>query len=406
MSSTMPLLQTKLYLPAIRPEQVPRARLTQGLDEAFLSPLTLISAPAGFGKTTLIAEWMAAWRGRAREESPNLALCSPHFGWLSLDGSDNDPVRFWSYVATALDQAAGGVGAPVLQALQATPPQPLEAVLTLLINGLAHTEREIVLALDDYQLIEAQPVHDSLHFLLEHQPPTFHLILLTRSDPPLPLARWRARGRLLELRAAELRFSGQETAELLHQISGLPLTNDQIAILETRTEGWAAGLQLAALSLKGVSDVAGLIQTFTGNNRYVLDYLVDEVLQRQPAATQTFLLQTAVLDRLHPALCDQLTGRTDSYALLQQLQRENLFLVALDEARTWWRYHGLFAGVLRSRLLEADPAAVCPLQYAPYTAAPPSGLPSTICCPKRCTMPWPALNLTWLPIGSNNTPML
>jgi LuxR family maltose regulon positive regulatory protein len=333
------------------------------LADVLAHPLTLISAPAGFGKTTLLAEWMHNFRFEILDfgadagavENPKSKFQPPKFSWLSLDEGDNDPIRFWSYMATGFESACQGAGKPLLEALQAAQPLPIEAMLTLLINGLAQTQQEIVLLLDDYHAIHSQPIHEGVQFLVQHQPPNVHLILLTRRDPPLPLARWRVRGRLLELRAADLRFTQEEAAAFFNQMMDLALSAEQIAVLEARTEGWIAGLQLAALSMKGDSDFAGFINAFTGSNRYVLDYLVDEVFQRLPAATQTFLLRTSLLNRLHAALCNVLTERNDSHALLLQLERENLFLVALDEDRTWWRYHGLFADVLRSRLQETQP---------------------------------------------------
>jgi LuxR family transcriptional regulator, maltose regulon positive regulatory protein len=360
----MSLLQTKLYVPGSpEPDEqfhyVGRQRLLQKLTAGLAKKLTLVCAPAGFGKTTLVGGWIAQLGLATAPDPPPSPGQKATFCWLSLDEGDNDPARFWSYVATALKTICAGVGEPVLNALQgagtfSTAP-PIEALLIALINGLAQTDGHMTLVLDDYHTIHAPPIHDALQFLLDHQPGNLHLILLTRSDPPLSLARLRARRQLVELRSADLRFTLEETATFLHQTMKLPLSPAQVAQLETHTEGWIVGLQLAALSMQGRSDVADFISSFTGSNRFVLDYLIDEVLQRQPERVQTFLLHTAILDHLHPALCDALTGGQDSRTLLHQLERENLFLIPLDETHTWWRYHHLFADVLRTRLQEHQP---------------------------------------------------
>jgi len=340
-----PLLQTKLYIPPTRPELVSRLRLIERLNGGMHCKLTLLSAPAGFGKTTLVSEWMA---GCARLE-PEV-----RFAWLSLDESDNDLVRFLTYFIAALQTALQTIGAETgkgaLSALQSPRPPPVEAVLTALINEMAAIPDRIVLVLDDYHLIEAQPIHDALIFLLRHLLPQMHLVIASREDPPFPLARLRARGQLTELRATDLRFTASEAGEFLNQVMGLDLSAEDVAALERRTEGWIAGLQLAAVSMQGRKDVAGFIQSFTGSHHFVLDYLVEEVLEQQPERVQTFLLQTAVLDRLTAPLCDALTGQDNGQETLETLEHANLFIVSLDEERRWYRYHHLFADLLRQRL--------------------------------------------------------
>jgi LuxR family transcriptional regulator, maltose regulon positive regulatory protein len=326
---------------------VPRPRLTQRMHAAIRGPLTLIAAPAGWGKTTLLH----AWSAEADRGAWPLA-------WVSLDASDNDPIRFWTYVLTALNTLHPGVGETPLAQLYASSPPPIEAVLTTLLNALIQLPTETVLVLDDYHLIEAQPIHDALTYLAEHLPPNVHLLIASRNDPLLPLARLRAQGLLTELRAPDLRFTLEETAAFLTEVMGLPLSAEQVTALQVRTEGWIAGLQLAALSLQGRDDVAGFIDAFTGNHRYVVDYLVEEVLMRQPAAVQDFLVQTCILDRLCGPLCDAVRGRDDSQARLAHLERSNLFLVALDDERRWYRYHQLFAEVLRTRLRQTQPTLV------------------------------------------------
>ncbi len=341
------LLATKLAVPLTRLNIVPRPRLTQLMHAAIQGLLTLLIAPAGWGKTTLLH----AWHADADRAAWPLA-------WVSLDMGDNDPVRFWTYVITALDTLYSGVGGTPLTLLYASPPLPIEAVLTPLLNALAYLSTQTVLVLDDYHLIEAQPIHDALAYFVEHLPANVHLVLASRSDPLLPLARLRARGALSELRALDLRFSVEETTAFLREVMGLPLSAEQVAALQARTEGWIAGLQLAALSLQGREEVAGFIATFTGSHRYVVDYLVEEVLLRQPADVQDFLVQTCILDRLSGPLCDAVRGQGDSQVRLAHLERSNLFLVALDEERQWYRYHHLFAEVLRTRLPQTHPALV------------------------------------------------
>ncbi len=341
------LLETKLYVPRSRRGLVPRPRLSERLDRGTESKLTLVSAPAGFGKTTLLAEWLAA--GPARPAGERLVA------WLSLDRSDNDPASFWTYVIAALRTVASGVGESALPLLQAPHPPPIETVLTALLNDLGAVAADIVLVLDDYHVIDAGDVQDGMAFLLDHLPPRLHVVIASRADPALPLARWRARGELVETRAAGLRFTPDEAAVYLNEMMGLQLTAQDVAALEGRTEGWIAALQLAALSMQGRDDVAGFIAGFAGDDRYVVDYLAEEVLQRQPDPVQAFLLQTCILGRLSGPLCDAVTGQGGGKAMLEALDRGNLFLVPLDDRRRWYRYHHLFADVLQARLLDEQP---------------------------------------------------
>jgi LuxR family maltose regulon positive regulatory protein len=324
--------------------------------------VTLISAPAGFGKTTLASEWVAA----CERLEPKIRTA-----WLSLDEGDNDPARFLAYLVAALRTIAPSIGAGVSGALDAAqpPPPPTEAMLTALLNDITAVPDHFVLVLDDYHVIEAQAVDRALTFLLEHLPPQMRLVIATREDPHLPLARLRARGQLTELRATDLRFSLAEAAGFLNQVMGLGLAADDIAALETRTEGWIAGLQLAALALQktlaapGQPDASAFIQSFTGSHRFVLDYLVEEVLQQQPAGVQSFLLRTSLLDRLCGPLCDAvlLDPSASGQGTLEYLERANLLVVPLDDRREWYRYHHLFAGVLQARLRQEQPDQVASL---------------------------------------------
>jgi LuxR family transcriptional regulator, maltose regulon positive regulatory protein len=345
-----PLLETKLYVPRSRRPLVPRPRLSERLDRGTGSTLTLVSAPAGFGKTTLLTEWLAA--GPAAPAGERLVA------WLSLDRADNGPASFWTYVIAALRTVASGVGENALTLLQAPQPPRIETVLTALLNDLGATADDIVLVLDDYHVIDASDVQDGMAFLLDHLPSQLHVVIASRADPALPLARWRARGELVEIRAAELRFTPDEAASYLNEMMGLRLTAQDVAALEARTEGWIAALQLAALSMQGRDDVASFIAGFAGDDRYVVDYLVEEVLARQPDRVQAFLLQTSILGRLSGPLCDAVSGQGGGKAMLEALDRGNLFLVPLDDRRRWYRYHHLFADVLQARLLDEQPGQV------------------------------------------------
>ena len=340
------LLATKLHVPRPQPGFVPRPRLAAALDEGLARQLVLVCAPAGSGKTVLLADW-AGRDGRL-------------VAWLSLDAADNDPARFWRHVVAALDRVRPGIAERAGSLLGPPAPLSFEGLVTALVNELAAQpgEDEVLLVVDDYHLIEAQPVHASLEFLVEHLPPGLDLVVASRADPPLPLPRLRAGGRLAELRAADLRFTAEEAAALLREATGGELPGEAVAALAARTEGWAAGLQLAALSLRGQADPAGFVAAFGGSHRYVLDYLTEEVLERQGEQLRGFLLETSVLDRLSGALCDAVTGRTDGQAMLEQVERAGLFLVPLDEVRGWWRYHHLFADLLQARLQQERPGRV------------------------------------------------
>ncbi len=337
------LLRTKLFVPPLRPNLVPRPQLIERLNQGLQlgHKLTLISAPAGFGKTTLVSEWVAC--------------CERPAAWLSLDEGDNDPTRFLTYLVAALQTIAANIGEGVLGVLQSPQPRPTESILTALLNEITAVPDNFALVLDDYHLIDAKPVDDALTFLLEHLPPQMHLIIATREDPHRPLARLRAGGQLTELRTTDLRFTSAEAARFLNQVMGLNLSAVEIAALENRTEGWIAGLQLAALSKQGRADTASFTQAFTGSHHFVLDYLVEEVLQRQPERVRSFLLQTSILDRLSGPLCDAVTGQEDGRGMLEALERGNLFVVPLDDKRQWYRYHHLFADVLRAHSMEEQP---------------------------------------------------
>src|SRR6266567_3261141 len=345
-----PRLSTKLHPPLPRAHLVRRPRLAARLTQGMMGPLTLVSAPAGFGKTTLLAQWLA-------ESGMPVA-------WLSLEAGDNELVRFLSYLIAAFQTLDPHLGAGALTLLQMPPPASAETVLALLTNDVGSHERDggdFVLVLDDYHVIDAQPVDQALAYLVEHLPPQMHLVIATREDPDLPLARLRARGHLTELRATDLRFTASEAAGFLTQVMGLNLSTEDIAALEDRTEGWIAGLQLAALSMQGHQDIAGFIRAFAGDHRYIVDYLVEEVLQRQPEPVRRFLLQTSILDRLHGSLCDAVTGQEEGNARLEALERGNFFVVPLDDRRHWYRYHHLFAEVLSAHLLAEQPDQVATL---------------------------------------------
>ncbi len=334
MSGQDVLLATKLHVPRPQPGFVPRPRLLAAVGDGLARGRMLVCAPAGFGKTALLADW-------ARGSGQPVA-------WLGLDGGDSDPARFWRHVVAALDGARPGLAARLGAPL---PPSP-EALVTDLINNLAADpgQDEVLLVLDDYHLVEAGPVHESLGFLLENLPPGLRVVVSGRADPPLPVARLRARGQLAELRAADLRFTPEEAAALLSKAAGAGLTDTAVAARGGPTEGWAAGLQLAGLSLRGDEDAAGFVAAFNGSHRFVLDYLADEVLDRQAEPVRAFLLETSVLERLSGELCNAVTGAADGQAMLQEIERAGLFLLPLDEVRGWWRYHHLFADLLRARL--------------------------------------------------------
>ncbi|MEO8288767.1 MAG: LuxR C-terminal-related transcriptional regulator [Chloroflexota bacterium] len=342
MSTT--ILATRLYIPPPLPKVVLRPRLMAQLNEGLHGKLTLVSAPAGFGKTTLLSEWVAG--------------SGTHVAWLSLDERDSDPARFLTYLVAALRTIAPDIGEAVLRAVQSpsSPQSPLaEATLTALLNQITAIPDNFVLVLDDYHVIDARAVDDALTFLLEHMPAQMHVAITTREDPQLPLSRFRSRGQLAELRADDLRFTPGEAATFLNQVMGLDLAAEVVIALEARTEGWIAGLQLAALSMRGREDIGEFIQAFAGDNRYIVDYLVEEVLQRQPEAVQNFLLQTSILDRMCGPLCDAVTSQEGGNRRLEALERGNFFVVPLDDKRHWYRYHHLFAQVLYTRLL-ADTA--------------------------------------------------
>src|SRR5438270_5426411 len=333
-----PILATKLYIPRLRPNVVSRSRLIERLNEGLHRKLTLIAAPAGFGKTTLVSAWVAG--------------CDRQVAWLSLDEGDNDPTRFLTYLVAALQTIAPTIGEGVSGVLQSPQPPPTASILTALLNEITTIPDHFVLVLDDYHVLDAKPVDHALTFLLEHLPPQMHLVIATREDPPLPLARLRAGGYLTEVRAVDLRFTPSEAAAFLNQVMGLPLSAEDIALLSRRTEGWIAGLQLAAISMQGQKDTTSFIKSFTGSHHFVLDYLVEEVLQQQPESIQTFLLRTSILDRLCGSLCDAvlLNPSVSGQATLESIEHANLFLVPLDNERRWYRYHQLFADLLRQRL--------------------------------------------------------
>lgn len=333
-----PLLATKLYIPPVRPELVPRPRLIERLDEGLRlgHRLTLVSAPAGSGKTTLVTEWLHS------ADRP--------FTWLSLDEGDNDPLRFLTYLVAALQKVDGDIGQATQDLLQSPQLPPVETLMTALINDMAATPTPFTLVLDDYHVIDDASILKATGFLLEHQPPQMHLVIATREDLPLSLSRLRARGQMTEIRAHDLRFTIEEAALFLNEAMGLDLSDEDVAALEARTEGWIAGLQLAALSMQGRDDLSGFVAAFSGSHRYILDYLADEVLHQQPEEIRTFLLQTSILDRLSGPLCNAVTGQENGQDILEQLESANLFVIPLDDERCWYRYHHLFGDLLRHYL--------------------------------------------------------
>ena len=375
------LLATKLHMPRPRPDLVSRPRLAERLDEGLARGLVLVSAPTGYGKTVLLADW--AWRGQPRRRG-----CPWTSAITTRRGSGAMAWPRWTRHVRGLPNGSRRCSArPLLRRMRDR--------VTALINELAAwpDDDQMLLVLDDYHLIGSEAVHASLGFLLEHRPPGLRLVLASRSDPPLALARLRGRGQLAELRAAELRFTADEAAALLQQVaavSGVALPETAVAALATRTEGWAAGLQLAALSLRGQHDAAGFVAAFTGSHRYVLDYLAEEVLERQTEQVRTFLLETSVLERLSGPLCDAVTGRPGSQALLGEAERAGLFLMPLDEVRGWWRYHQLFADLLRIRMQEEQPGQAgthCTVTRRPGTTS--TGWPMTRSGTRLPPVRWP-----------------
>ena len=341
-----PIIATKLFKPLLRPEVIHRPHLTARLDEGRQRKLTLISAPAGFGKTTLISEWIAG-SGRT-------------VAWLSLDSEDNNLVRFLIYLVSSLQTISINIGDKLLDMIESPQPPSPEFVMTNLLNDISTIPDHFFLIMDDYHVIDSKPVNDALVFLLEHLPQQMHLVIATREDPPIPLARLRARGQLTELRVSDLRFSFSETSAFLSHVMGLNLSDKDITTLENRTEGWIAGLQLAAISMQGQIDTAEFIRAFTGSHRFVLDYLIEEVLQHQPENVQSFLLHTSILDRMSGPLCDAvlLNPTASGQETLEYLERSNLFIVSLDNERRWYRYHHLFADLLRQRLQKEFPSTI------------------------------------------------
>lgn len=335
-----PILATKLYIPPPRPNVVSRARLLKRLNEGLTSEskLTLITAPAGFGKTTVVCEWVAR--------------CERPTAWLSVDEGDSDSTRFLTYLITALQTLTPTIGAGVLGVLQTPQPPPIDAILTILVNEIATLSDHFLFILDDYHLLDAKVIDHILLFLVEHKPPQMHLVITTREDPNLPLARLRARNQLTELRAADLRFSHSEAAEFLNTAMGLKLSEENIAALETRTEGWVAGLQLAALSMQGQGDTTSFIKSFGSSHHFVLDYLVEEVFNQQSERVQNFLLGTSILDRMCGSLCEAVLADSSVFGqdTLEHLERTNLFINSMDNERQWYRYHHLFGSLLRQRL--------------------------------------------------------
>jgi len=350
---TSSLLRTKLLVPRIPERVITRPRLLDHLSDALTRRLILAAAPAGFGKTTALRQWLV-------EHELDTA-------WISIDERDNDPTRFWAYVIAALQTLYPKVGAKARSMLQAPQPPPMETVQTELLNDMMMIPEDLVLVLDDYHVIEHPDIHEGIAFIVDHLPPQTHLAIVSRTEPPLPLPLWRARRQLVELSVDDLRFTIEEVADFLNRVMDLGLSPDHIAALEAATEGWIAGLQLAALSMEGEEDLATFIHSFSGSHRYVFDYLAQEILERQPKAIQHFLVKTSILERLSGPLCDATIGaegleRGDAQAVLEQLEANKLFIVPLDDKRRWYRYHNLFAEFLRARLTQTtEPAEIAAL---------------------------------------------
>lgn len=368
---TTSLLSTKTFIPSTRQELVARSRLIQRLNEVVHRKLTLISAPAGFGKTTLVGVWI---------NNINQGDQSKYkIGWLSLDENDNDQTRFLTYLIVSINSIEGispSFGEDILTQLQSPQPPVIDVLLTELVNEITVFSSNVILILDDYHLIEDQSIHDTMSFLLDNLPPQLHIVITTREDPPFSLSRLRARSQLIELRATDLRFTVSETTQFLNDVMGLALGDEEIAALEARTEGWITGLQMAALSMRGRTDTANFIQAFTGSHHFILDYLIEEVLQNQPDHIRNFLLQTSILDRLCGSLCDAVSTQPDGKLTLEKLERDNLFVVPLDDQRQWYRYHHLFADVLQTNLREQQPDQVATLHTRASEWYSKNGLPA------------------------------
>ncbi|GGN94826.1 LuxR C-terminal-related transcriptional regulator [Saccharibacillus kuerlensis] len=338
---TAPIMATKLYIPALRPHAVLRRRLTERLNRGIYRKLTLIAAPAGYGKTTLVCEWLES--------------CEREAAWLSLEEEDGDPIRFLTGLISSLQTLGEGLGQNLLAALQSPQPPPIESILTVLLNEIAAISVPFILVLDDYHAVNVKEINDVLFFLITHLPPRIHIVITTRESPDIPLAKFRVRDQLTELYAADLKFTSSEAELFLNESMALNLSAKQVSVLESRTEGWIAGLHLAAISIQGEEDTDRLIESFTGDHRFVLDYLMEEVLRQQPQAVRNFLLRTSILDRLCGPLCDAVVHDSSvcGHEVLIDLNAQNLFIVPLDNERKWYRYHHLFADLLRKRLLES-----------------------------------------------------
>ena len=342
----LPLLKTKLHIPHRRPDMVPRSLLIKQLNERIQRKLTLIAAPAGYGKTNLASEWTHSLQS---EDTSNNRIT-----WLSLGEADSEPIRFLSYVIAALQQVAPEIGVGALSLFEMAQSPPINTVLNELINDIAGLDYHIMLVLDDYHVIRHLEIHEALRYLVEHQPHQMHLVITSREDPPLPLPRLRARGEMAEIRMHDLRFSLDETTQFFSHSMKLDLESEEISVLEVRTEGWIAGLQLAGIVLKNLPDHQAFMDTFSGSHRYVLDYLTDEVLQSQDEEVRQFLVQTAILKRFNTDICQAVTGNPNSQFILEQLEQTNMFIVPLDHERVWYRYHHLFADSLLTELSKAE----------------------------------------------------